>query len=235
MKNFFWISRLYFKRNFLYPSNYLLIGLPLIFITAFHIIDNMTAESNFASLTLLIILVFQFFSADVPAGWLHSDLKGPTGARILVSGNDKRVFYLSIVATSWLFNLLIGILLVIVTPIFFNIQWPNMTLTIVAIALLSLMTQLIGVLVFYFTADQKASGKIGYLFGEVMVGVSILPAMFNNSTLEIIVQYLPVGLGEQLVYATSFTDAVLPIIILLGISAVLSGTVLVVGKGKNYA
>jgi len=235
MKNFFWISRLYFKRNFLAPANYLLIGLPLIFIVAFNIIDGVTAEGNLTSLAIPIVLVFQFFSADISAGWLHSDIKGPIGARILVSGNDRRVFYLSVIVTSWLFSVLIGILLVIATPIFFNMEWPNIPLTILAIALLSLMTQLIGVLIFYFTADKKASGKMGHLFGEAMVGLSILPAMFNNQILDDIVSYLPVGIGDQLVHATRIADTIIPIIILLGIIAILSGVVFIIGKGKDYA
>jgi len=234
MKNFFWISRLYFKRNFLVPANYLLIGLPLIFTTAFHMMTNIAPEADFTFIAIPLILSFQFFSADVTAGWLHEDLKGPTGARLLVSGNHSRVFYISVITTSWLFSLLMGALLIPITSIFFNIEWANIPLSFLALAFLSLITQIAGVLIFYFTKDTKAAGKIGYLFGEIMIGIAIFPSAFNITFLENITKYFPVGLGVRLTAAMSVTDAIVPTAILIGIVIVLSAIVLVVEKRKNY-
>jgi len=195
---------------------------------------NIAPEADFTFIAIPLILAFQFFSADVTAGWLHEDLKGPTGARLLVSGNDSRVFYISVITTSWLFSLLMGALLIPITSIFFNIEWVNIPLSFLALAFLSLITQIVGVLIFYFTKDKKAAGKIGYLFGEIMIGIAIFPSAFSITFLENITKYFPVGLGEQLAHATNFADAILPTAILIGIIIVLSAIVLVVEKRKNY-
>jgi len=158
MKNFFWISRLYFKRSFLAPANLLMIGLPIIFMVAFYLVDLFLAgqvtyygledsgRMSFMHVVIPMILGFQFFGTDGVAESLHNDLKGPTGARLKVSGNDNRVFYLAVITASWMFYLLTGLFLIPIAYFVFGVPFASIPLTILALALLALMAQVIGVI-----------------------------------------------------------------------------------------
>jgi len=249
MKNFFWISSMYFKRAFLAPANYLMIGLPIIFMTILYLIDRfMQAQFTYYELaniplanalnlmTIPMILAFQLFGVDGAAGELHSDLKGPTGARLKVSGIDERVFYLSVIASSWSFYSLTGAICIAVGHFVFGIYFASIPLTFLALALLALMAQVISIIIFYFTKDEKASGRIGYLFGEIVMGITLLPALLTNAPKIVsdILSWFPVGVGERLVKATTFGEIMLPVGVLLGMIAVLSCAVFVIGRRKGY-
>jgi|GEM_PF-1851294 len=254
MKNFFWVFKHYFKRNFFALPNYLLIGLPLIFILAFGAFASFLGGVDgandpemldafvtlFGGLTVLIVLGFQFFGADTASGWLHEDLKGPTGSRLRVSGVSERYFYLAVIVAGWLFNLLVGGILIVITELvpFINAYWGNYIFAMIAIALIAFVVQLIGVLIFYTSKDKKSAGKIGYVFGEIMIGVALLPAFgdaFNlPAVVERIFDFFPAGLGLNAVRSTSFVGALPYFGILLAIGAVMAGIVMVVGRRKGH-
>ena len=245
MKNFMWIFKHYFKRNFLHLANYLLIGLPLIFILAFSAMTNFLGGiegvdeafiATIGGLTVAIVLGFQFFGADLVSGWLHDDLKGPTEARLRVSGIDERVVYLAVIVSGWLFSILTGGILIIITELvpFINASWGNYIFAVIAIALVALVIQLVGVLIFYFTKDGKTAGKVGYVFGEIMIGVALFPAMFNFPTVvERIFGFFPAELAMQAIDSNSFVNALPYFGILLAMIVVMGLVVIFVGRGKN--
>ena len=241
MKNFFWILTHYLKRNFLNLANYLVIGLPLIFSFAFQLVANFLIANNldgsaFANLAIVIVLGFQFFGADLTTNWLHADLKGSTRLRLHASGNDQRVFYLAVVIAGWLFNTLMGAVLVAITSLiaFFNADWGNYILIMLAILLLSFLTQLVGVLIFYTTKDKKAGAKVAYLFGEAMIGIAIFPAMFNlSNTIKNITNYLPAELGVHITTATTFASARQQLAILFGMNILLATCIFLIGRRRN--
>ena len=249
MKNFFWISRLYFKRQFFDLANYLMVGLPIIFLTVFYLTDRFlqTLQTSYelannplanvlTLITIPMILCFQFFGTDAVASALHEDLKGPTGARLKVSGNDERVFYLAVVAAAWLFYLLTGAVVIAVAHFIFSIYFASVPLTFLALALLALMAQIIGVMMFYFTKDSKTSGRFAYLFGEVMIGIALFPFVFVNmpEVIKNILNWFPVGIGLRLIETTNFAEAMLLVGVLLGMSVALSVAVFVIGRRKGY-
>ena len=243
MKNFFWILRNYLKRNFLYPANYLVIGLPLVFIVAFQLIDNFinTLDTGgdvlgFGGLAMLIVLSFQFFGADLTTDYLHADLKGSTRLRLFVSGNDQRVFFFAVVISGWLFNTLMGIFLVAITSLvpLFDADWGNYIFVILAILFLSFLVQLVGVLIFNFTKDEKSGSKFSYIFGEIMMGIALFPAIFNlPAVVERIFNFLPIELGLQIAHATTFLNALPYFGILLAMNIVLAVVVFLVGRRRN--
>ena len=241
MKNFFWILTHYLKRNFLLIANYLVIGLPLVFIFAFQFIADFLIANDlggdaFAGLAIVIVLGFQFFGADLTTNWLHHDLKGPTRLRLHVSGNDQRVFYLAVVIAGWLFNSAMGAVLIAITSLvpFLNADWGNYTLIMLAILFLSSLTQLVGVLIFYFTKDKKSGARVAYLFGEVMLGTTLLPAVFNlPDIVNSITNFLPVELGLQVTRATTIGSALPQLTILFGMNIVLAIIIFLLGRRRN--
>ena len=241
MKNFFWILTHYLKRNFLDIPNYLLIGLPLVFIFAFQLItDFLTANdidgSGLSGLTIVIVLAFQFFGADLVSDWLHQDLKGSTRLRLYVSGNDQRVFYFAVVIAGWLFNILMGTILIAITSLvpFINANWGNYVLAFIVIIFLSFLTKLIGVLIFYFTKDNKSGARFSYLFGEAMIGIALFPAIFNlPDIVRTVTDFLPIGLGLRITETSTFGSTLPYFGILLAMNIVLAMTVLLIGRRKN--
>jgi hypothetical protein len=254
MKNFMWILKHYFKKNFFVLANYILIGLPLIFIVAFGFFTDFIGGLDgandpafqagfvamFGGLTTTIVLGFQFFGADTVSSWLHEDLKGPTGSRLRVSGISERYFYLGVIVAGWLFNILVGGVLIVITEFvpFINADWGNYIFAVIAIALTALVVQLIGVLIFYLSKDKKAAGKIGYVFGEIMIGVAMIPVLGNAFNLPAVVErifdFFPAGLGLAAIRSNSFIGALPYFGILLAVIVVMAGIVVVVGRRKGH-
>ena len=239
MNNFIWICKHYFKRNFLVPANLLLIGLPLVFLFAFNLIGQFLNSAghdhfNFTMLAIPMVLAFIFFGTDITGNRLHDDLKGSVGARLFVTGVDKRTFFFSVTVAGWFYLFVMGMLLVAIASLLFDGDWGNYATVAIVIFLLALMTQLIGVLIFYFTKDKKSSARISYLFGEVFIGLSVIPNAFNlGETITSILAHLPVGVGIQAIEADSFVIALSNFGILLGYIVVLVVAVLVVGRRKE--
>ena len=251
MKNFMWIFKHYFKRNFFNLSNYLLIGLPLIFTAAFTLTANFVAglETDgdatpfvtlFLGMTVPIGIGFTFFGADLTTGWLHEDLKGPTGSRLRASGIDERIFYLGVISASWLFNLVMAGVFVAITSLvpFFGTDWHNYIFVAIAVALVVMVVQLLGVLIFYFTKDKKTAGKVGYVFGEIMIGIAMLPMFVESFNLPTVVQrifeFFPVGVAVNAIESTSFALALPYFGILLAMVGVMAVVVIIVGRSKGH-
>ena len=210
MKHFTWIFRHYFKRNVLDITNLLTIALPIIFAVAFQLMINFQmsyddAGEAFINLNQLIILLaigFQFFGASNTTGLLHADLKGAVRARLLVSGVDARVFSLAVVAASWVFNIIQGIVVIAFTTLVLDADWGNYGIALAALALIALMAQMFGIIIFKYTKDEKAGNKISYFFGEAMLGIVALPILVE--AIAPIANYLPVGAATYMIESTSW-------------------------------
>ena len=239
MNNFIWICKHYFKRNFLVPANLLLIGLPLVFLFAFDLLGQFLYygghyNPGWHMLAIPMVLGFLFFGTDITGIRLHDDLKGTVGARLLVTGIDKPTFFLSVIAAGWIYLFVMGMLLVAIASLLFEGDWNNHALVMVVILLLALLSQLIGVLIFYFTKDKKSSARVSYLFGEVFIGISVLPYVLNfGKAIGTILDHFPVGMGVQAIDADSFTNALPNLGILLGYILIMIMAVLTVGRRKE--
>jgi len=241
MNTFLWIFRHYFKKNLLSPANLLVIGLPLVFLTAFTLIDMFVYDvageqyTIFAGIAIPLVLGFQFFGADLTADWLHADLKTSTRQRLLVSPIDQRVFFMGIMTAGWLTNVLYGGVVIAATALIFDVAWGNFGVVLAVMLCISLITQLVGVIIFYFTKDEKSSSRLTYVFGEIMIGISVLPTVAGNlfspgGALEAIFNHLPVSLGMQIVEGNNM---VLGFSVLVLINAVLAVAVFLVGRRRN--
>jgi len=240
MHNFLWIFRHYLKKNFLNPANLLLIGLPLIFVFAFHLLNNYILELIGSEAVVLygiavpMVLGFQFFGADLTADWLHHDMKGPTRARLLVSPIEPRVFYAGVMMAGWLFNVFYGVVVVGITAVALGEDFGNYGWVLVVLLCLSFIAQLAGVLIFNFSKDEKSGSRISYVFGEVMIGISILPILFANRNLgapvNALINHLPVSLGLHMInnYNVLYNLAVL-----LSMVALLSVVAFFIGRQRN--
>jgi len=240
MKNLMWIVAHYLKKNFLNPANLIIIGLPLVFIFAFFLANNYILEMIgtevplIANLTIPLVLGFQFFGADLTTDWLHHDLKGPTRSRLLVSPVDQRVFYGGVILAGWLFNVFYGSIVVAVTVIAFGEYWGNYGLVFLVMLCISFVAQLVGVLIFYFTKDEKSGTRLAYVFGEVMLGITFLPVFVSGTDfgerIASIANYFPVNMGMNII-ANNYL--VFNLGIMLGIIAVLAIVVFLVGRHRS--
>lgn len=244
MRNFFWIFMHYFKRNILDLGNLLLIGLPLVFIFTFHLLGQFeTAGVNLDTvdttvldmLIVLIVLGFQFYGADNVTHSLHHDFKGSVRARLFVTGTDQRIFFLAVIVVNWLYSFVIGMLLVAITTLFFHVDyWGNYSLVMLVILFLSLLAQLVGVLIFYFTKDKKSAASVVHLFGEVMLGTTFIMFINVGELIGNLSNQLPIQLGLHVIEANSISNALPSLTILLGYCTVLVLMVFFIGKRKHY-
>jgi hypothetical protein len=230
----------YFKRNILDLGNLLLIGLPLIFIFTFHLVgqfENASVNLDTVDTTVLdmlivlIVLGFQFYGADNVTHSLHHDFKGSVRARLFVTGTDQRIFFLAVIVVNWLYSFVIGMLLVAITTLFFHVDyWGNYSLVMLVILFLSLLAQLVGVLIFYFTKDKKSAASVVHLFGEVMQGTSFIMFINLEGVIGNLSNQLPIQLGLKVIEANS----IISLIILLGYCTVLSVMVFFIGRRRHY-
>jgi len=244
MRNFMWIFRHYMKKNFLNPTNLLIIGLPLVFSAAFVLLDNFILQETDGMVggmmygaVMAMVLAFQFFGADLTANWLHHDIKGVQRARLLVSPIAPRTFYVGVVAAGWLFNVVYGSIVVGITHIsFFGTEWGNLGLVLVILLFLSMMSQLVGLMIFYGTKDEKSGARMAYVFGEIMAGVSLLPIIMVNMVENLpgavvaITNHLPVSAGLNIVNGESIPYN---LAVLAGITAVVAAIALLIGRQRN--
>lgn len=227
MKNFFWIFTHYFKRNLLGPANLLLIIIPLILIFAY----DLQFQVPIREIATATVLGFLFFGADLTSDWLHRDLKGITRSRLLISGTDQRVFFLSIIASGVIFNIFYSTIVVIITSFILEVDWGNYVQLTVVLLFLSLITQLVGVLIFRFTKSEKAGSGISFTLGQVIFALAVLPIMISHDILETIASYLPAGLGLQIIGTN--TDVLLNFAMLSGWITILAVVVFFVGRHKD--
>jgi len=239
MRNFLWIFRHYMKKNFLTPANLLVIGLPLVFVAAFYLMDNYFVDLLGIDIAFLfgiivpMVLGFQFFGAGLTTDWLHQDMQGAIRARLLVSPVGTRVFYAGVVVAGWLFNVFYGVIVVAVTAVVFGGDFGNYGLLLVVLLILSFFTQLVGLLVYFFSKDEKSGTRVTYVFGEIMIGLSVLPYTFNADGA--VVAFfnripLPVGTGLNIIHNENLPYN---LAVLLGMVAVLAVVVFILGRQKH--
>ncbi|MCL2364697.1 MAG: ABC transporter permease [Defluviitaleaceae bacterium] len=241
MRNFIWIFTHYVKKNFQDPANLLVIALPLVFIFAFQLLENylfdfMEVESNFLyGMAIPMVLGFQFFCADLTAGWLHYDMKSPTRARLLVSPIAPKVFYMAVMAAGWLFSVFYGAIVVAITVVAFNIEWGNYAYVLVVLLALSFITQMSGVLIFRYTKDEKSSARMSYVFGEIMMGVAILPVLAANMTdlarpIQTILNHLPVSAGINVIANYNRLDSIAALLVWI---AIFTAAAFIIGRQER--
>jgi len=238
MRNFTWIFMHYFKKNILCPANLLVIGLPLVFIFAFDMLDNYISDFlNIRTyllygITMPIVLGFQFFCADLTSDWLHHDMKGPTRSRLLVSPVAPWVFYMAVMAAGWLFSVLYGSIVVAVTAVAFGVEWGNYGWVLVVMLALSFITQMVGVLIFRNTKTEKSGTRVSYVFGEVMLGITILPITIGNATdlsapVVAIFNHSPVSVGMGII---ANDNRLYNLAVLFGMAAVMAVIAFIIGR-----
>lgn len=231
MRNFVWIFRHYLQKNFLTPANLLIIALPLTFIFAFNLLDI----GVLYGIAIPLVLGSQFFGADLTANWLHHDMKGSTRSRLLVSPVAPHVFHMAVMTAGCLFNVLYGSIVVAFTAIAFGVEWGNYGLVLVVLLALSFITQMVGVLIFRFTKDEKSSSRISYVFAEVMMLVVALPIVINNvadlsATFANILNHLPVSAGMNII---ANDNLLYNMAVLLGMVAAMTAVAFLVGRGQE--
>jgi hypothetical protein len=154
---------------------------------------------------------------------------------------------MGIMTAGWLTNVLYGGVVIAAAALIFDVAWGNFGVVLAVVLCLSLITQLVGVIIFYFTKDEKSSSRLTYVFGEIMIGISMLPILASNlfspggvleagnlfspgGALEAILNHLPVSLGTQIVEGSNMP---LGFGVLILINAVLAGAAFLVGRRRN--
>ena len=128
-------------------------------------------------LAFLFMASFQFFSMSPLLDFLYTDFQGVMRLRLGTAPCTKRSFVIASFLAAWTFALVAGGIFVAVTALGFGVNWGNLGVVILVIALLSTMAQLIAVLLFFFTKTRGVAEGMVYAVG---FGVMILSGGFGD-------------------------------------------------------
>jgi ABC-type transport system involved in cytochrome c biogenesis permease component len=251
MRDFIWIFKHYIKVALAEKENLLMIILPLAFIILNGVINGDTELVDgfnpvMTAVAPMFMLSFQFFGCAWIADYLHRDFKGPVHWRLHAAPIDQRIYFAAIGAASWIFNLLTGGLIIAVTALFFNADWGNYGIVFLVLLLVSLMSQFIGLLMFYLVKDYSMINTIMYIIGFGMMlfsGVLFIP-ISGHAALNYLRTHTPLSLGWNAILGTSFfregsingagiIDVGRNIMILVGMTGVLGVVAGIFGRRTN--
>ena len=252
MQNFWLIVTHYLKRNFLDKMSYLQLILPLGFIFLNGIIsDEIIVDGYNIVMTMmspLFMISFQFFACTIVTDWLFRDFEGPVHWRLWAAPLDQRVFFGAILLASWLTTFIQGLLIIVITT-FFNANLGNLGVTLLVLFIISIMSQVIGLLIFYFAKSYKGASTFMYVFGFSMMltGNALFPIDDLPQFILNIFRYSPLNLGVNAIMGSGplsesmshlglvgdFGSVASNVGILVAMTAVLSVLSIIFGKRRE--
>ena len=153
------------------------------------------AMSNIAP---VFMLSFQFFAGGTMLQFLHKDLKGEMRNRLGTAPCSKLSFLAPAFFANWLFSILNGLILIVVTALFLNVYWGNLLILALVLMLVSLIAILIFALVFLFAKTYGTANGLIYIisFGMMFLSGWLLgPLLSGNPVGDFLMQYTPLSLG----------------------------------------
>ena len=202
----------YFKRVFTYPLYMaIFLGVPLGFIAVNGSIGSAELVNGYnisASVTAVImVLSFQFFGTGMIFFFLFADLKNKMRFRLNAAPCRVNRFYLSAIGANWLYSVVLGIVVIIVSSLLFNVYWGDPLVFAIVFLITSLMGSFISILIFLYAKKNSTADTIHYV---ICFGMMILTNVPLNIRLEsrlltdILIYINPLSIGMRAVLASGF-------------------------------
>ena len=205
MNNFFLNLKLYLKRciNDTFAL-LILLAIPIGMIAFNSVIGDMDMYNGYninASVVSPMMLVgFQFFNSAYIIEFLYKDFRGPMRWRLGAAPCTLRSFIVPAFFANWLFSMVFGVITIIVSAIAFNAYWGNLFIVAAVLILVSLMSTVIGMLLFLFTKKMSVANGLVYAisFGLMLASGMLFIPLGNGAIATFLMTYgTPLSLGSR--------------------------------------
>ncbi|MCL2864351.1 MAG: ABC transporter permease [Lachnospiraceae bacterium] len=192
------------------------------------------------AITILFMVSFQFFAGELILRAINEDLRGEVRWRLFATPNQGKSFLIGAAASSWVFNLIQGILIFGLSALVFDVYWGNMLVVIPLFLLVSISSQLIASLIAILAPKRAAFGiHTGMCFLMMFLSGWLFVDFGDGPVARFIMYYVtPLGLGARgILYAGPVGDDMRQALFHLGILAamtvILAFLVLILGRRQK--
>ena len=149
-----------------------------------------------------MLLSFQFFNGFFMFLFLYEDFRGARRWRLLAAPCHVRSFVFPAFIANWILSIAIGVVVVIISALFMNVYWGNLLVLAVVIALVSLLSTFVSMLIFLFTSRKGQANGVGYIisFGLMVLSGFMIPLQLlgDNAVVRFLLNYgTPLSLGTS--------------------------------------
>lgn len=218
-----------FKRLFADKAVWLLVIVPMALIVINAVVEDPFVFGDYnvtASTTMpIFLLAFQFFNMGIMLHYLYHDLKGDMRWRLRATPNSTLSYVLPAFTASWLFSVLLGLVIVAASVLFLGAYLGSLLVTLVVLLLVSLFASFLAMLLFLFIEKFSLANTLVYVISFALM---ILSGMFfslgDGAFGDFFSQYgTPLVLGQHaIIYAGGLSD-----IMLTDLAGTANGTVAV--------
>ena len=179
---------------------------------------------------------------------LFNDLKGEMRNRLGTAPCFKHSFLAPAFFANWLYSVVKGVVLIVITALFLNVYWGNLLVLVIALSLVSLIAILIFALVLLFVKTYSAANGLVYAisFGMMLLSGYLLVPIGGNPVGDFLLRYTPLSLGiNAIIYSGRMNDSIfgegrggieqswINIAILAGIAMVLCLATVILARRKK--
>lgn len=159
------------------------------------------------------LLSFQFFNSFFIFAFLYKDFRGEMRSRLLATPCTVRTFVLPAFVASWLLSFALGVVLIVITALTFNVYWGNLFVLGAVLVIISLMATFAGVLIFLLTKRLTQANAIGYIvaFGLMILSGMMIPLQLfgDNAIIRFLtVHGTPLSLGQAAIVSSGSLDGI---------------------------
>jgi len=205
MKHFFLILTHYLKRciNDAFAL-IILLAVPIGMIAFNSVIGDAPMYNGYninASFVSPAMLVgFQFFNSAYILEFLYKDFRGSMRWRLNAAPCTLRTFIVPAFIANWLFSMLFGVITIIVSSVAFNAYWGNLWVVAAVLVLVSLMSVIVGMLLFLFTKKMSIANGLVYAisFGMMLLSGMLFIPLGDSAIATFFMTYgTPLALGAR--------------------------------------
>ncbi|MCL2841508.1 MAG: ABC transporter permease [Defluviitaleaceae bacterium] len=254
--NFLITTKHYLKRFFTNPLEVALMtllpaGIIFINILVFDNIaneagaDNMYNSYNLAAtaITMMILFMFQLMSGVYAGQSIFVDLRQDRRWRLMAAPVPMSTYVFGAIAASMIFSLTTAALILGVSFFAFNIFLGNIAIVVVAVFLIALMSQFIGIIISFFAKSKGAidgivmaiSFTMSAMVGGFLINIPV-PQFIRENIIPTGVAFRAVGVYDPIntIAGYRMNDSLIAIGILIGMTFLLGIVTLVIARRRPF-
>ncbi|MCL2592650.1 MAG: ABC transporter permease [Defluviitaleaceae bacterium] len=246
MNNFLVIFKHYTKRSWMDIIGPLMFTLMPLGIIIFNIVaseENMENGYNLAATgaSAVMLIAFQFFCGQILLHYFMKDFRGDMRFRLQAAPVSGTSFIVGAVLASWVFSVIQGLIIIIVTALFFNVYWGNPLITALIFLIVSIMSQLLAALTALLSNKYSTATAISfiYCFGFMILSGVMIGSLGDNALMNFLeTRGTPLSLAWRGIHYSGFilddmNQAWINISILAIMTVVLAVAVFIVAKRRR--
>jgi ABC-type transport system involved in multi-copper enzyme maturation permease subunit len=213
------IIKHYFKRYAIDPLGVgIYVFFPVILLALFSVVNVYNAEENnflldgrdlAASYNMIVnLLIFQFMGSLLVIDFLHTDLRQDMRWRLGMVPVPRTKLVFGNMAGAFTFSFLSGLFVIGVSGIFFNAYMHNLVVLLAVLVFVALISQLVGVLLFFLCAKKSTANTLGSVFcwGMVLLSGMMMGINLGTALTDIGTRYTPFGIAVRaIIYSGGVT------------------------------